>query len=161
MAKKLQVKIRTIGPKANTLEFAFGGLRGNYREGPGISIVGRLIDKSGDEKIRKSIQAHWKDDILTEDESAKVHTNQGALTDVTLTLPTSPDVGTWYAFAVPDFNGYKLIVDPGAAKIYASGTIATGKYIWADSLGESLKLIANSAGDWVTIGHRGVWTFET
>ena len=155
---QLKVKVRTITPQANTLVVSASGLKGNYIAGTGIGITGNSIAVTSGTVKSKSTEAHWNNDTLTNNESAKIHTNHGATGTITLILPASPATGTWFTFTV--MEAYELRVDPGAASTYINGSIQTGKYIWANGWGETLTLTANSAGDWIDIGHNGTWLYE-
>ncbi len=104
------------------------------------------------------IEAHTSDDTLTESESGSIHTSLGATGVVTLTLPASATVGTTFTFAVQ--SAQQLRVDPGAATIRDNSGQTPDKYKWADAVGESLTLVADANGDWVTIAKNGTWSEE-
>ncbi len=105
------------------------------------------------------IEPHTTDDTLTEAESGSVHTNLGASSTVTLTLPASAAGGTTFTFAVQ--ANQQLRIEPGANAIRDDSGYTTGKYKWADAVGESITLIADSNGDWVTIAKNGYWLEES
>ncbi len=109
--------------------------------------------------LTKTIEVHTTDDTLTESESGSVHTNLGATTTVTLTLPASAQAGTIFHFAVQ--AAQELHIDPGSATIRDDSGQTAGKYKSANAIGESLSLIADANGDWVTIAKNGTWTEET
>jgi len=109
--------------------------------------------------IKKTIEAHTTDDTLTEAESGSIHTNLGASATVTLTLPASAPAGTVFYFAVQ--AAQEMRIDPGSATIRDDSGQTAGKYKSADDIGESLCLVADSNGDWVTITKNGSWTEET
>ena len=102
------------------------------------------------------IEAHTSDDTLTESESGSVHTNLGATGTITFTLPASATVGTKFTFAVQ--SAQQLRVDPGTATIRDNSGQTPDKYKWADAVGESLTLVADANGDWVTIAKNGTWS---
>jgi len=106
----------------------------------------------------KTIEAHTGDDALTEAESGSVHTNLGATGVVTLTLPASATAGIVFTFAVQ--AAQQLRVDPGAATIRDNSGQTPDKYKWADAVGESLTLVADANGDWITIVKNGTWSEE-
>ena len=108
--------------------------------------------------IKKTIEAHTSDDTLTASESGGVHTNLGATGTITLTLPASAPLGTFFIFAVQAAN--ELRVDPGTAAIKDDSGQTAGKYKSADAVGECITLVADSNGDWVTIAKNGTWTEE-
>lgn len=108
--------------------------------------------------IKKTIQAHTADDTLTEDESGSVHTNLGASTTVTLTLPAPAPPGTVFSFAVQATQ--QLRIDPGTAAIRDDSGQTADKYKSAGTIGAALTIIADSAGNWVTIAKNGTWSEE-
>jgi len=108
--------------------------------------------------VQKTIEAHTGNDTLTLAESGSVHTNLGATGAVTLTLPAAAPAGTEFTFAVQ--AAYELRVDPGAATIRDDSGATADKYKSADAIGECIKLVADSNGDWVTSAKSGTWTEE-
>ncbi len=108
--------------------------------------------------VKKKIEAHTSDDTLSAAESGSVHSNLGATGPVALTLPVSAPEGTVFTFAVQ--AGQELRVDPGAATIRDDSGQTADKYKAADAVGESLAVVADSNGDWVTIAKNGTWTEE-
>jgi len=109
--------------------------------------------------LKKTIEAHTGDDTLTESESGGVHTNLSATATVTLTLPASAPAGTIFHFAVQAAE--ELRIDPGSATIRDDCGQTAGKYKSADAIGDSLCIVADGNGDWVTIAKNGTWTEET
>jgi len=109
--------------------------------------------------IKKVIETHTADDALNEFESGSVHSNLGAASVVTLTLPASAAAGTFFTFAVQ--AAQELRIEPGTATIRDSSGQTAGKYKSANSIGACLTLVADSNGDWVTTGKSGVWTEES
>jgi hypothetical protein len=63
-----------------------------------------------------------------------------------------------FSFAVQ--VAYELRIDPGAAVIRDDSGQTADKYKSASTVGASLSLIADSAGDWATISKNGTWTEE-
>ncbi len=108
--------------------------------------------------IKKHIESHSESDTLTANESMSVHTNYGAVMPIVLTLPEEAPQGTIFTFAVQ--AAYQLRIDPGSAAIRDDCGQTAGKYKYADSIGESITLVADENGDWVTISKNGVWTEE-
>lgn len=102
-----------------------------------------------------TIENHTADDTLTEGQSGSIHTNKGASETVTLSLPENPMAGTYYTFAVQELH--QLRIDPGSSAIRDESGQTAGSYKWANAIGECLVLVADSDGDWVTIGKNGVW----
>jgi hypothetical protein len=109
--------------------------------------------------LKMAIEAHTSDDTLTTAESGSVHSNLGATTIVTLTLPTSAPSGTVFTFAVQ--AAQQLRVDPGTAAIRDDSGQTADKYKKSTTIGASLTIVADSAGDWVTIAKNGTWIQET
>jgi hypothetical protein len=109
--------------------------------------------------IRRPIEAHTADDVLTAAESGSVHTNLGAGGTVTLTLPSSATRGTTFTFVVQAAHEFR--VDPGAAAIRDDSGQTADKYKSAGAIGASLALIADANGNWATIAKSGTWTQET
>ena len=109
--------------------------------------------------LKKAIEAHTADDTLTVAESGSVHSNLGASATVTLTLPTSAPPGTTFSFAVQ--AAQQLRIDPGTAAIRDDSGQTADKYKSANTIGASLTVIAESAGNWATIAKNGTWTEES
>ena len=109
--------------------------------------------------IKRITEAHTSDDTLTTTESSSIHTNEGASGTITLTLPASAPVGTEFTFAVQSTQ--ELRVDPGSAAIRDDSGQTADKYKSADAIGESLTVVADSNGDWMTTAKNGSWTEET
>ena len=108
--------------------------------------------------IKKTIQAHTADDTLGAAESGSVNTNLGASATVTLTLPASAPPGTIFSFAVQ--AAQQLRIDPGTAVIRDDSGQTADKYKSANTIGASLTIIADSAGNWATIAKNGTWSEE-
>jgi hypothetical protein len=108
--------------------------------------------------VKKVIEEHTGDDTLNAAESDSIHSNLGATGAVTLTLPASAPAGTVFSFAVQ--AGYELRIDPGTATIRDDSGQTADKYKSANTIGASLSVAADSAGDWVTIAKNGNWTEE-
>ena len=108
--------------------------------------------------LKNTIEAHTSDDTLTGAESGSVHSNLGATTTVTLTLPASAPPGTVFTFAVQ--AAQELCIDPGITAIRDDSGQSADKYKKATTIGASLTVIADSNGDWATITKNGTWTEE-
>lgn len=104
------------------------------------------------------VQDHIADDTLTEHETGIVHSNLGATGAITLTLPIVDKAGIKFTFAVQ--AAQELRIDPGAATIRDNSGQTADKYKTANAIGESLRIISNSAGDWYTISKNGTWGEE-
>jgi hypothetical protein len=108
--------------------------------------------------VKKTLEAHTSNDALVAEESGSVHANLGASGVVTLTLPASAEAGTVFTFAVQ--ASQQLRIDPGVAAIRDDSGQTADKYKWANTIGACLTVVADSNGDWVTIGKNGTWTEE-
>jgi hypothetical protein len=108
--------------------------------------------------IKKTIEAHIADGTLTAAESGSVHTNLGASATVTLTLPAPAPPGTVFSFAVQ--AAQQLRIDPAAAAICDDSGQTADKYKSASTIGASLTIVADSAGNWATIAKNGTWSEE-
>ena len=108
--------------------------------------------------LQKAIEAHTSNDTLTAAESGSVHTNLGATSTVTLTLPASAVAGTVFSFAVQ--AAQELRIDPGTAAIRDDSGQTADKYKSASTVGACLSLVADANGDWATVAKNGTWTEE-
>jgi len=108
--------------------------------------------------LQKAIEAHTSNDTLTAAESGSVHTNLGATSTVTLTLPASAVAGTVFSFAVQ--AAQELRIDPGTAAIRDDSGQTADKYKSASAVGACLSLVADANGDWATVAKNGTWTEE-
>ena len=108
-----------------------------------------------------TVEHHTAIDTLTKAETGSVHTNLGATGAITITLPQDATSGCQFDFVV--MAAQELRIDPGAAgAIYINGAKQTDDYyISADDEGESVKLVADGNGDWVSLYTTGTWTVET
>jgi len=108
--------------------------------------------------VHKVIEAHLSNDTLSQAESGSVHSNLGASGAITLTLPASASAGTLFTFAVQAAN--ELRVDPGSAAIRDDSGTTVDKYKTCSTVGACLTVVADSNGNWNTIGKNGNWTQE-
>jgi len=110
--------------------------------------------------VALTIEHHIADDTLTKEETGSIHTNLGAGGTITLTLPQDARAGDYFQFVA--MVAQQLRIDPGAAGgIYVNGAKQTDdKYIWADSEGESITLVADGNGDWASLYGVGTWGVE-
>lgn len=108
--------------------------------------------------LMNTVEDHSADDTLTEYESPSIHSNLGATSAITLTLPTVTRAGIKFTFAVQ--AAAELRIDPAAATIRDDVNQTVSKYTTANAIGEALQLISNSSGDWIVIAKYGTWTKE-
>lgn len=109
--------------------------------------------------LTTTVEDHTSSDTLTEGEDRSIHTNKGATGAITLTLPTVTHSGIEFTFAVQ--AAQELRVDPGSATIRDDSGQTSDKYKTANAVGECLKIVSNSDGDWCTISKYGTWTEES
>ena len=124
-------------------------------------VITAIRDMRGESLERckgKLIEAHTSDDTLTEVESGSVHTNLGATGTVTITLPASATAGVEYIFAVQ--AAQELRIDPGVSAIRDDSGQTADQYKSANAIGESITIVSDSNGDWVTVAKTGTWTEE-
>ncbi len=95
---------------------------------------------------------------FTEYHAGGVYSNLGASDAVVVNLPQTVTAGVAFEFVVMVAQQFRI--DPGAAgAIYINGAKqADDAYIWADAIGESVKLVADGNGDWIAVGTVGTWT---
>jgi len=109
--------------------------------------------------VEKIIEAHTGNDTLTVAESGSVHTNLGATGTISLSLPQSAAAGTVFTFAVQAVQELRIYPGSGEAIRDDSGQTAD-KYKSANAIGESITVVADSNGDWVTTAKNGTWSEE-
>ena len=105
-------------------------------------------------------EAHTAGDTLVEQESGTLHSNDGASGTITLALPAVED-GLEFTFVVR--AAQQLRLDPSGTEtisLPSSGVPgAAGKYLVADAIGETVRLVA-ADGNWHVLGYTGTWTAE-
>ena len=106
--------------------------------------------------FKKTIESHFINDTLTLSESGSIHTNRNAVMPITFTLPADAPEGTFYIFAVQ--AAQQLRVSPGSATIRDDSGQTSGKYKYSNTIGASLKLVADENSDWVTLAKNGSWS---
>lgn len=106
-------------------------------------------------------EAHTADDTLTAAESGSTHSNTGAAGTITITLPAAT-VGLEFSFYVG--AAQQLRIDPNGSEtisLPSTGVAgAAGKYLVADAVGETVRLLCPKAGTWAVMGFTGTWTAE-
>jgi hypothetical protein len=109
----------------------------------------------------RSVEHHTANDTLTTAECGTVHTNKGASGTITLSLPAAT-VGLQFYFYVG--AAQQLRIDPNGSEtisLPSSGVAgATGKYLVADAIGETVHLMCCETGSWAVYGFTGTWTAE-
>ena len=109
--------------------------------------------------MKINLEEHTGDGSLSLAQSGSVHTNRGATSTVTLTLPDSAEEGTVFTFAVQVNQEFRI--DPGNSAIIDDCGQTAGKYKVASSIGAVLGVIADTNGNWATINKNGTWSEES
>lgn len=108
-----------------------------------------------------SVEAHTAADTLTAAENGTCHTNTGATGTIAITLPPAT-VGLHFYFGIG--AAQILQIDPNGTEtisLPSNGVPgAAGKYLAADAIGESLRLVCVKAANWSVMGYTGTWTAE-
>ena len=136
---------------------------GKQRITRATALVGGLCFDEGRmaEGGRRRVEAHTAGDTLTTRESGSVHTNAGASGAITIALPAAED-GLEFIFIVR--AAQELRIDPNGTETISLPSTgvpsAAGKYISADAIGESVRIVAVST-NWHVVGFTGTWTAES
>lgn len=105
---------------------------------------------------------HTAGDTLTTSETGSVHTNAGASGAIVLALPAAT-AGLNYTFHVE--AAQELRIDPNGSETIGLPSTgvqgAGGKYLTANAVGEWVKLVCVTAGDWTVEGYFGTWDAES
>lgn len=108
-----------------------------------------------------AVEHHTANDTLTVHENGTLHTNTGAAGAITIALPAAT-VGLHFYFAVG--AAQQLRIDPNGTEtisLPSNGVPgAAGKYLVADAIGETVRLVCAVAGNWAVFGFTGTWTAE-
>jgi hypothetical protein len=107
------------------------------------------------------VEHHTAGDTLTVLENGTCHTNKGASGAITLVLPPAT-VGLNFFFYVG--AAQELRIDPSGTEtisLPSSGVAgAAGKYLGADAIGETVRLVCCETGTWAVFGYTGTWTAQ-
>src|SRR5690348_6948368 len=108
------------------------------------------------------VTAHTANYTLTADDSGTCHSSKGAAGTITCSLPAAT-TGLNFYFYVGAAQEHRL--DPnGTEKISLPSTGvagAAGKYLSADAIGESVRIVCCEDGIWTVFGYTGTWTQES
>lgn len=125
------------------------------------NLPGHLV-----ESAVKRISHKTANYTVTADECGTTFTNRGATSTITFTLPAAT-VGLHYIFVVRAASGtsWKTRIDPNGSETLETAAVprvasAAGKYIEADTIGESIHLQCLEAGKWSIYRFEGTWTVE-
>jgi hypothetical protein len=114
------------------------------------------------ERYYEQVQAETSNKTLTPDDSRKTLTNEGATGQIDFTLPPAAD-GLCFTFCVVANQILKIITDSTAddIRIAASITAGASRYIQANTVGNTVKILAVSDALWLAVASHGTWTFST
>lgn len=108
------------------------------------------------------VTAHTANFTLTGDDNGTAHTNTGASGAIVAALPVAT-VGLNFYFGVG--AAQELRLDPNGTETISLPSTgvpgAAGKYLSADAIGESVRLVCVKAGNWSVLGFTGTWTAES
>lgn len=94
-------------------------------------------------------------------QNGQAFTNTGAAGAITFALPAA-EPGMHYYFRVG--VAQELRIDPNGTETISLPSTgvpgAAGKYLTADAIGESVRLVCIAAGSWSVFGYTGTWTAE-
>ena len=118
----------------------------------------RLTEDVAGVGVLLTIEAHTSDDTLTAAESGSIHTNLGASGTITLTLPSSPPVGTYFYFCIE--VAFMLRIEPGdgVAIIDTIGAFP-GKYKYLTSRGATYGVVFDGS-NWAVFNKYASWQEE-
>lgn len=108
------------------------------------------------------VTAHTANYTLTANDSGTCHSSKGASGAITATLPPAT-AGLHFYFYVGAAQEHRLDPD-GTEKISLPSTGvagAAGKYLTADAIGESVRVVCCETGIWTVFGFTGTWTQES
>lgn len=108
----------------------------------------------------RTVDAQTADYAVAAGECGKHFINTAAAGTITFALPAAT-VGLHFDFHVKATQA--LRIDPNGTETIALPTgaqQAAGKYIWADAIGEYIRLVCVKAGEWDVRGAVGTWTAE-
>lgn len=109
-----------------------------------------------------TVQAKTANYTITTAENGTIFTNKGASAARVFSLPPAT-VGLNYYFYVG--AAQELRIDPDGTEtisLPSTGVAgAAGKYLSADAVGETVRLVCCEAGTWAVFGYTGTWTAES
>jgi hypothetical protein len=97
---------------------------------------------------------------LSSEDHGRVLSNAGAAGAITMTLPPAME-GLEFTFLVAATQ--QLRIDPNGTDTISQPSSgvpgSAGKYLWADAIGESIRVICRGT-NWFAVGAHGTWTHE-
>lgn len=123
----------------------------------GTNFQTRRIDN-----FRINTTNHTSDATIVDQDTGSVQTNLGASTTITLTLPSNPSEGQNYTIYRVDNQILRVQPAPaeGSSIIVATGKRPNDYYVELGSVGSCVKLVCNTAGDWMAVYENGIITVE-
>ena len=103
------------------------------------------------------VEAATTDPAPTAEESGKVFTNEGATSQVTMTLPSAA-AGVEFTFVVQDNDGITITASSGDTIRVAGSVSIAGGTAASTTIGDTLSLLAINNTEWVAVSSHGTWT---
>ncbi len=112
-------------------------------------------------EVEENTAGSGSPNILTEGESGKTLTNEGATAQNYHTLPAARKGLGPYTFVVQDADGIRVVAGSGdTIRIAANESPAAG-YVESTTIGDVVTLLAINATEWIAIAQVGTWTVST
>jgi len=106
---------------------------------------------------------HIADYVLSNSESGSIRSHKSATGNITFTLPSSPSEGIYfYFFGMEGGASITIALGNGSHRINDNSNPVAGQSIWTGILStggntESIMLVYNGSGEWLTTEKYGVW----
>lgn len=97
--------------------------------------------------------------VLTDSESRKVFTNEGATAEVYNTLPTAL-TGSSFTFYCQDTDGIRVTANTADTIRLGASVSAAAGFVKSVVIGSSITLVAINATEWVATSIVGTWTVD-
>lgn len=104
-----------------------------------------------------NVEAVTSDPTPTSNDSGTVYTNQGAGSQVTITLPEA-SAGRQFTFIVEDSDGITVQAAAGDTIRQAGSVSSAGGTASSTTIGDTITLIAISSSQWFAVASHGTWT---
>lgn len=93
---------------------------------------------------------------VTNGDSGKVFTNEGASAGVTFNLPTAI-AGLEYTFVVQDADGLTVVANAGDTVRIAGAVSATAGNSASTTIGSTVRFVAINVTEWISVATNGTW----
>jgi hypothetical protein len=121
-------------------------------------VLADLNGKVTDYSIGSPVNAEAATPVnLTANDSGKLYTNEGATAEIVFNLPTAA-ADLEYTFVVQDADGIQINADTGDTIRIAASVSASAGLIETTTIGNTVKLKAINATEWVALFYVGTWT---